>query len=67
MQDPGARAPVLRFTAGSRNVDLADWPKDWVDYADEQLVQLLRKAGKRGPGQSPADSPRRRWDDQPRA
>jgi len=67
MQDSGATVPVLRFTAGSRNVDLADWPKEWVDYSDEQLVQLLRKAGKRGPGKSPPDSPRRRWDDQPRA
>ena len=66
MQDPGARAPVLRFTAGSRNVDLADWPKDWVDYPDEQLVQLLRKAGKRAPGQSAPDGPRRRWDDEAR-
>jgi hypothetical protein len=67
MQDPGAPAPVLRFTAGTRNVDLADWPKEWVDYSDEHLVQLLRKAGKRTPGPSVPDAPRRRWDDQPTA
>ena len=67
MLDSGATTPVLRFTAGSRNIDLADWPKEWVDYSDEQLVQLLRKAGKRGPGKSAADGPRRRWGDQPRA
>jgi len=67
MQDSGAAAPVLRFVAGARSVDLADWPKDWVDYYDEQLVQLLRKAGKREPGRNVPDSPRRRWDDQPRA
>lgn len=67
MQDPGAPAPVLRFTAGSRNVDLADWPKDWVDYSNDQLVELLRRAGKRKPGKSAPDAPQRRWDDQPRA
>lgn len=67
MQDSGAVVPVLRFTAGSRSVDLADWPKEWVDYSDDQLVQLLRKAGQRPPGQSQPDAPRRRWDDQPRA
>ncbi|HKN65925.1 MAG TPA: hypothetical protein VJW73_06590 [Gemmatimonadaceae bacterium] len=67
MQDSGAAAPVLRFIAGARSVDLADWPKEWVDYADEQLVQLLRKAGKRQPGKSVPDAPRRRWDDQPTA
>ena len=67
MLDSGSAVPVLRFTAGSRNIDLADWPKEWVDYSDDQLVQLLRKAGKRGPGKSAPDAPRRRWDDRPRA
>lgn len=60
----GATAPVLRFTAGARNIDLADWPKDWVDYSDDQLVQLLRKASPRAPGSSRTpNAPRRRWDD----
>ena len=60
----GATAPVLRFTAGSRNIDLAKWPKDWVDYSDEQLVQLLRKASPRQDGGRPVtNGPRRRWDD----
>jgi hypothetical protein len=63
MQDPGAPAPVLRFTAGARNIDLADWPKDWVDYSDEQLVQLLRKAAPRTGARSDPGGPRRRWDD----
>jgi hypothetical protein len=67
MQDSGAAAPVLRFIAGARSVDLADWPKEWVDYSDDQLVQLLRKAGKRVPGKIVPDAPRRRWDDQPTA
>lgn len=56
-------APVLRFAAGSRNIDLHDWPKDWVDYPDEELVQLLRKAAPRAPGTSAPEGPRRRWDD----
>lgn len=61
----GTPAPVLRFTAGARNIDLADWPKDWVDYSDDQLVQLLRKASPRGPGAARVHSgPRRRWDDE---
>jgi hypothetical protein len=60
----GAAAPVLRFTAGARNIDLTNWPKDWVDYSDEQLVQLLRKASPRTDGGRPApNGPRRRWDD----
>jgi hypothetical protein len=66
MQDPGAASPVLRFTAGARSIDLADWPKDWVDYSDDQLVQLLRTASPRtGPASAP-NGPRRRWDDEQR-
>jgi len=64
----GAAAPVLRFTAGARNIDLADWPKDWVDYSDDQLVQLLRKASPRSTdGARAPNGPRRRWDDEARA
>ena len=36
---------VLRFTAGDRHFDLLDWPKDWADYPDAELVRLLRGAG----------------------
>ena len=56
--------PVLRFSAGARHVDLRDWPMDWTDYTEEDLVGLLRGAWPRDrskplrPG-----SPRRRWDD----
>jgi hypothetical protein len=68
MQDPGNPSPVLRFTAGQRNIDLRDWPKDWVDYSDDQLVGLLRRAAPRSAGGSPPpNSPRRRWDDQANA
>jgi hypothetical protein len=65
MQDPGAPAPVLRFTAGARNIDLSDWPKDWVDYSDDRLVELLRKASPRTPGKAVPNAPQRRWDDRP--
>src|SRR5438094_5976562 len=69
MQDVGSQAsPVLRFSAGARNIDLADWPKDWPDYEDEQLVELLRQAAPRNKAlRTPPNSPRRRWDDRPRA
>jgi hypothetical protein len=60
--------PVLRFTAGAREIDLCDWPKDWADYSDEQLVELLRRAAPRAPGSvPPPNGPRRRWNDQPNA
>jgi hypothetical protein len=54
--------PVLRFAAGSRTIDLRDWPKDWVDYPDDELVKLLRRASPRTGTRMP-NAPRRRWDD----
>lgn len=38
---------VLRFSAGARVIDLADWPSDWADQPDEQLIALLREAAPR--------------------
>lgn len=60
----GGGPPVLRFTAGARHVDLIDWPKDWADYPNEELVNLLRSAipRSRTVSQSP-DTPQRRWND----
>ncbi|MFN2567690.1 MAG: hypothetical protein ABR499_22070 [Gemmatimonadaceae bacterium] len=56
--------PVLRFTAGARDIDMSDWPKDWADYHDDQLVDLLRRASPRPTDPSPPPgTPRRRWDD----
>lgn len=56
--------PVLRFTAGARNIDLKPWPKDWADYPDEDLIALLRLAAPRPPGPPPGpDTPRRRYSD----
>jgi hypothetical protein len=64
----GGSAPVLRFSAGSRDIDLVDWPKDWADYSDSDLVKLLRRAApRRAGGEPPAGTPRRRWDDRPQA
>ncbi|HEY2852279.1 MAG TPA: hypothetical protein VGJ18_05495 [Gemmatimonadaceae bacterium] len=59
----GAR--VLRFSGGGRVVDVEDWPSDWADRTDDQLIGLLRCAA---PEQLPrssgnrshtADDPRR--------
>lgn len=32
---------VLRFTSGSRTLDLEGFPVDWAQYSDEQLIDLL--------------------------
>jgi len=56
--------PVLRFTAGARDIDMRDWPKDWTDYPDDQLIDLLRRAAPRLSSRPPRPgTPRRRWDD----
>ena len=58
--------PVLQFTAGARHFDLENWPKDWADYADEDLINLLRGAAPRPKGQTHTPgAPHRRWDDRP--
>lgn len=60
--------PTLRFTAGSRYIDLDDWPKNWVDLPDAQLAVLLRGAAPRaGRGVLRDGTPGRRWDDRPTA
>lgn len=62
LEDGGAS--VLRFAAGMRSFDLAQWPKDWADQPDEVLASLLRQAAPRRHDElPPSGSPRRRWDD----
>lgn len=62
---PGA-TPVLRFAAGARIIDLAEWPHDWATYSEGDLVSLLRRASPR-PASGPPNptGPRRRWTDRP--
>lgn len=63
-----AGPPVLRFSAGARNIDLRTWPRDWADYPESRLVELLRLAAPRPPSPSlAAETPRRRWNDPPSA
>lgn len=60
--------PVLRFSAGSRSLDLKIWPKDWADYPDARLVELLRAGALRPASPAPGPTtPRRRHDDGPAA
>lgn len=60
----GGGPPVLQFTAGVRHIDLENWPKDWPDYPDEELVNLLRQAAPRPKTEaSPPGTPQRRWND----
>jgi hypothetical protein len=61
-----AGPPTLRFTAGSRYLDMRPWPKDWVDAPDDRLVELIRTAAPR-PATTPAPGvSRRRYNDPPR-
>ncbi|MFL5614988.1 MAG: hypothetical protein ACJ796_15090 [Gemmatimonadaceae bacterium] len=60
-----AVGPVLRFTAGARNIDLPQFPREWPDLPDEQLIDLLRHAAPRGIGKYTSETPRRRHSDPP--
>ena len=35
---------VLRFTSGDVVLDLEEWPADWMQLTNEQLVELARRA-----------------------
>jgi hypothetical protein len=60
------RPPRLHFSAGMRSIDLWSWPRDWPDYPDERLVELLRDGAPRLTTSPPEPgAPRRRWDDPP--
>jgi hypothetical protein len=61
----GGRAPVLRFTAGARTLDLQTWPRDWPDFRDDQLIELLRNAAPRPLMKYTPETPRRRYNDPP--
>lgn len=55
---------VLRFSAGARSIDVAQWPDDWAVQSDEELIALLRQSAPRHLLAS-ADSRRRHVDDSP--
>ena len=54
---------VLRFSAGARSIDITDWPIDWADQPDEELVALLRRSAPRGLLPLLPDEHGRRWGD----
>jgi hypothetical protein len=55
-------APVLRFSSDTHAVDLTEWPPDWVDLNDYQLVKLLR-SGESLQERRRGEGPRRRHSD----
>jgi hypothetical protein len=55
---------VLRFSAGARSIDVADWPPDWAEQSDEELVALLQRTAPRHV-LGEADTRRRRAGDSP--
>ena len=44
---------VLRFSSGARHLDMEHYPREWPDYPDQRLVELLRSASVRRPDSSP--------------
>jgi hypothetical protein len=63
----GESRVVLRFSSGSRSLDLGSFPVDWVRYSDEQLIDLLCTAFPRATehDQHDTDHHRRRGDTRP--
>jgi hypothetical protein len=60
--------PRLRFVSGARFIDLPRWSREWPDYPDERLVELMRAAAPRPAVEAPEPgTPRRRWNDAPEA
>jgi len=60
-----AAGPVLRFTAGARSIDLPQFPREWPDLPDDQLIDLLRHAAPRSIPKYTPETPRRRHNDPP--
>ena len=62
----GSDSHVLRFSSGFRHLDLERWPRDWPDYGDDRLVELLRSAAPRESGGAPPSGVAGRRRDDPR-
>jgi hypothetical protein len=60
-RDPATR--LLRFSAGGRAVDLDEYPVNWEELADTDLVSLLRRAWPRPSVPATPGGLHRRWDD----
>lgn len=58
----GAPRTVLRFTAGTRSLDLTEWPPDWRNFSDDQLAALLGSSFPRPRGPNPTEFRRRASD-----
>jgi hypothetical protein len=56
--------PLLRFQSGVRFIDLRQWPRDWADQPDDELVWMLRRASARRSDPPPPGVVPRRWDEQ---
>lgn len=41
---PVTSGSVLRFESDDITLDLVDWPNDWLQASDAELVALLRRA-----------------------
>lgn len=61
---------VLRFSSGTRNLDLLAWPRDWPRRSDDELAELLWRAFPResrrpraGEAESAREIPMRRRDE----
>ena len=57
--------PALRFSAGSRYLDMRPWPKDWVDAPNERLVEMIRAISPRPASWPPSGVRPRRFNDSP--
>ena len=51
--NPIGAGQILRFSSGARHLDIEHYPRDWPDYPDERLIELLRSASVRRPGSVP--------------
>ena len=54
---------VLRFSSGTRSLDLATWPEDWQSFSDTDLAALLSESFPRPPNQKNPTAHRRRASD----
>ena len=63
-QDDSGAPPVLRFASETHCVDLTEWPPEWLDLSNSQLVELLR-LGSSIQERRRDDPPQRRHNDHP--